>query len=158
MIHGNEPCVAAICVSPGGIPKKSVQDVYVKTAGLEGDGHNHEKHRNPLQAVCLQDIEKLQELCQEGFDLTCGSIGENLTVCRLDVQRLPIGTILEFSGGVVLELTKIRKPCYVLDSINPKLKEVIIDRCGFYARVLREGTLKQGERISTRKHFVHSTL
>ncbi len=52
-----------------------------------------------------------------------------------------------FSGGVILELTKIRKPCYVLDAIDPRLKEVIIGRCGFYAKVLQEGLINTGDNI-----------
>ena len=52
-----------------------------------------------------------------------------------------------FSDGVILELTKIRKPCYVLDAIDPRLKEVIIGRCGFYAKVLQEGLINTGDNI-----------
>lgn len=143
----SSPYVLSVNISPGGIPKFPIDSVHLSFTGLESDGHNHEKHRTPLQAVCLQDIEKLEELCAEGFDLTCGITGENLTVCHLGVNELPLGTILEFSGGVVLELTKVRKPCYVLDAIDPRLKEVISGRCGSYAKVLKEGFLKKGETI-----------
>ena len=142
-----QPYVLSINISPGGIPKFPVDSIGLTFAGLESDGHDHEKHRTPLQAVCLQDIEKLQELRAEGFDLDCGTTGENLTVRHLGVNQLPVGTILEFSGGVILELTKVRKPCYVLDAIDPRLKEVIVGRCGSYAKVLKEGFLKKGETI-----------
>ncbi len=139
--------VVAVCLSSGGIPKLPVDVVSVTWAGLEGDGHNHEKHNRPTQAVCLQDIEFLEELRKEGFPLSCGTIGENLTVRNLYVQNLPVGTILKFSGGVVLELTKQRNPCYVLDTIDGRLKEAIVGRCGFYAKVLCEGSVKKGETI-----------
>ena len=114
---------------------------------MEGYGHNHEKHRTPFQAVCLHDIEKLEYLNREGYSLSMGTTGENLTVRNLHVNTLSVGTIHEFSGGVVLELTKIRKPCYVLDGINPRLKEDIVGRCGLYAKVLKDGTLQKGETI-----------
>lgn len=139
--------VLAINISPGGIPKFSVDFIHVTINGLEGDGHNHAKHRTPFQAVCLQDIEKLEELNCEGYSLSMGTTGENLTVKNLNVNALSIGAVLKFSGGVILELTKIRKPCYVLDSIDPKLKESIVGRCGTYAKVLREGVLQKGEII-----------
>ncbi len=141
------PCIASVCISSGGIPKLPQLSVRVHFNGLEGDGHNHEKHNNPLQAVCLMDWEILEALHREGFKLAVGTIGENLTVCSLNVQKLSVGTVLEFFGGVVLELTKERKPCYVLDSIHPRLKEAIIGRCGFYAKVLREGVLRVGEPV-----------
>lgn len=139
--------IVAINISSGGIPKVSRPSSRVEVAGLQDDGHNHEKHRTPFQAVCLQDIEKLEELNREGYLLDPGTTGENLTVRGLNVNSLPLGTVLNFSNGVVLELTKVRKPCYVLDAISPRLKEDIIGRCGAYAKVLREGVLKQGESI-----------
>ncbi len=140
--------IISINISSGGIPKSPQKSVRVCTSGLEEDGHNHEKHRTPLQAVCLQDIEKLEELNREGYALAPGATGENLTVQGLHVNSLPIGTILKFSNGVVLELTKVRKPCYVLDAISVKLKEDIVGRCGMYAKVLSEGTFTANESIS----------
>ena len=143
--------VLSINISPGGIPKIPVDSIRVTISGLEGDGHNHVKHRTSFQAVCLQDIEKLEELNREGYPLSMGTTGENLTVQNLNVNTLPVGTVLKFSSGVVLELTKVRKPCYVLDSIDPKLKESIVGRCGAYAKVLREGILQKGEVIEVIK-------
>lgn len=139
--------VVSINVSKGGIPKLPVESVHVRISGLEGDGHNHEKHYRLDQAVSLQDIEKLDEMRREGYPLSAGTTGENLTVRNLNVNGLPLGVILEFSGGVVLELRKVRQPCYVLDSIDPRLKKDIIGRCGYYAKVIREGFIKQGETI-----------
>ena len=139
--------IISINISAGGIPKRPLPQVKVDINGLEGDGHNHEKHRTPIQAVCLQDVEKLEELNREGYSLVAGATGENLTVMNLNVNTLPVGTVLHFANGVVLELTKVRKPCYVLDSINVSLKEDIVGRCGIYAKVLHEGAFTQGELI-----------
>ncbi len=152
------PQVVAVCTSGGGIPKLARPFVEVNSAGLKGDGHNHAKHNTPMQAVCLQDIEALEELSAEGFTLSCGTTGENLTIRHGRVNQLPVGTILEFEGGVVLELTKIRKPCYVLDAIDPRLKEVIIDRCGIYARVVQEGIIKAGESFQIKEMTALSPL
>lgn len=143
--------VEEICVSSGGIPKRVVPWARVTLQGLNGDGHNHEKHNRLTQAVCLQDAELLRDLREEGFALVSGTIGENLTVRNLRVQKMPVGTILEFSGGVALELTKERQPCFVLDAIHPQLKEAIKGRCGFYAKVVREGILYRGETIVAQK-------
>ncbi len=139
--------IVAINVSPGGIPKISQPKIMVCTDGLEGDGHNHAKHNTPLQAVCIQDLEKLEELSQNGCYLSPGQAGENLTVKNLHVNSLPLGTILEFSGGVVLEISKVRKPCYVMDAINTRLKEDAVGRHGMYTKVLKEGMLAVGEEI-----------
>ena len=141
------PQIVSLNVSPGGIPKQPLPYVRVNRSGLAGDGHNHGKHYRAEQAVSLQDIEKLVELRRQGFALVPGATGENIDVCYLHVNELPIGTILNFSGGVRLEISKIRHPCYVLDRIHPKLKEVIVHRCGVYAKVLQEGFLTVGETI-----------
>ena len=121
--------------------------VCVTLSGLEGDGHNHAKHNDPIQAVCLQDLEQLEELTQKGYRLSPGTTGENLTVRYLNVNQLPLGTVLEFSGGVVIEISKVRKPCYVMDAIHPQLKTDTLGRHGMYAKVIKEGILRMGERI-----------
>ena len=69
-----------------------------------------------------------------------GSAGENLTVAGLHVQSLPSGTRLRI-GEVVLQLEEPRKPCYVLDAIDERLKEAIVGRCGYLASVIQPGVL-----------------
>ncbi len=142
------PHILSISISRGGIPKLSIQSVKVTTSGLEGDGHNHAKHYDLRQAVCLQDVEHLAELSQKGYRLFPGATGENLTIRNLNVNGLPLGTILQFSGGVVLAISKIRKPCYVMDAIHPQLKIDALGRHGMYAKVIKEGILNVGETIS----------
>jgi MOSC domain-containing protein YiiM len=139
----------AIAVSPGGIPKLPIDEGRVGPQGLEGDGRNHAKHIRPDRAISLFDVEILQQLVQEGFPLAPGTAGENLTVEGLDVQSLSPGTVLQI-GEVLLELTSPRKPCYVLDAIDPRLKDAILGRCGYMAAVLRGGVLRPGMVIRCR--------
>lgn len=154
-MHDPVPQVIAVCTSRGGIPKISRPSAFMTFKGLYGDGHNHAKHNTPLQAVSFQDEEILEDLRSEGFPVTAGVTGENLTVRHLNINRLSVGTVLEFSGGVVVQLTKMRTPCYVLDSIDPALKDAILGRCGFYGKVLREGLITTGETINIR--ILHET-
>lgn len=142
------PHIISINISKGGIPKHPVEFIRVLSTGLQGDGHNHEKHYRNEQAVSIQDIEKLEELSKEGYSLSSGATGENLTVRNLKVNELPIGTKLVFSQGLIIELTKVRKPCYVLDAIDSKLKEDIVNRCGMYARVIQEGNIQINDVIT----------
>ena len=62
---------------------------------------------------------------------------------REDDGRRVVGTGHRMPG----QHTKRRKPCYVLDAIDPRLKDVIVGRCGFYAKVLKTGRLRAGESI-----------
>ena len=141
------PTVVSVNISSGGIPKTSVEYAVVNTDGIVGDDHNHEKHITPMQAVCIIDQEDLDDLRNEGYDVYPGATGENITCRDLNIDELKVGDRLLFSGGVEVELSKMRKPCYVLDAIDPVLKEVIVGRCGGYAKILKPGTLKPGETI-----------
>lgn len=142
-----QPTLLSINRSNGGIPKLPVTRAVVTLSGITGDAHDHEKHNRPEQAVCLYDIERMKDLFREGFPLVPGAIGENFTVSKLNAQFLSPGTRLLFDGGVELEITKVRKPCYVLDAIDPQLKVSIQDRCGVYARVITPGEVTVGASI-----------
>jgi MOSC domain-containing protein YiiM len=140
------PNVMAVCISRGGIPKRPQKVACALIDGLVGDGRNHAKHIRPDRAISLWDYEILRQLVAEGFSLVPGSAGENLTVVGLHVQELPPGTILRM-GNVLLKLEQPRRPCYVLDAIDPGLKEAIVGRCGYMASVLHAGTIRPGMRI-----------
>lgn len=143
--------VVAVNVSMGGIPKLSVNSAYAGIDGLEGDDHEHEKHRRIDRALTIQDVELLEEIAVEGFPLVPGQMGENLTVRGLDVQHLLPGDRLSIADGPQIELTQIRKPCYVLDQIHPRLKEVVVGRCGYLARVIVPGQVCAGQSISVER-------
>ncbi len=139
--------VVSVNISRGGIPKRPIEVGEVTIDGLVGDDHDHEKHRTPIQAICLIDLEDLDALREDGFDLHPGATGENLTVRGLDADELNIGDRLQFSGGLELEITKRRNPCFVLDAISPELKEAIKGRCGCYGKVIRGAEIRPGETI-----------
>ncbi|MGD9719910.1 MAG: MOSC domain-containing protein [Pirellulales bacterium] len=141
--HTQSGKVVAVCVSAGGIPKRTLAAAQVTASGLTGDGHAHAKHIRSERALSLFDMEILAQLRREGFALYPGAIGENLTVVGLNVQLLPSGTLLEI-GNVVIRLEEPRKPCYVLDTIHPCLKDVIVGRCGYMASVVQEGRIEAG--------------
>ena len=113
---------------------------------VSGKRSNHAKHIRPDRAISLLDLEILEQLIQEGFALEPGAAGENLTVAGLHVQTLAPGTVLQI-GDVLLKLEQPRKPCYVLDAIDPRLKDAIVGRCGFMASVVREGPITPGAHI-----------
>jgi MOSC domain-containing protein YiiM len=144
--------VVSINTSPGGIPKRAIAKVEIAVGGLVGDGHDHEKHRTPVQAVSLLDLELLRAAAADhDLDLVPGSLGENLTVEGVGVQRLGLGDRLRIAGtdgnDVVLEITKVRPPCYVLDALSPDLKRTMWNRIGMYAQVLTPGRIACGAPI-----------
>lgn len=144
----NRSRIIAVCISPGGIPKTPVSEAELVAAGLVGDGHEHEKHVRPHRALLIQDVEKLEELQNEGFALGPGILGENLTVRGLDVQKLSPGTRLRLVDGPLVELSEPRRPCYVLDAIDPRLQTAVAGRCGYLARVIEPGRVFVGQAIA----------
>lgn len=138
--------VIAISISPGGIPKTPRQDAWLTVDGFVGDGRNHTKHIRRERAVSLLDDEIIEQLCEEGFTIAPGAIGENLTVRDVHVQRMRRGALLQV-GPVLLRLEEPRKPCYVLDAIDPRLKDAVVGRCGYLASVVLGGLLSPGAAV-----------
>ena len=146
-----EPCVVAVSISLGGIPKRPQKWARALVTGLDGDGRNHAKHIRSDRAVSLWDVEILEQLVVEGFALEPGVAGENLSVAGLNVQQMSPGTLLQI-GDVILKLEQPRKPCYVLDAIDPRLKDAIVGRCGYMASVVVEGWIRPGMHVNVVFH------
>lgn len=146
--------IVQINVSAGGVPKLSVASARVTELGLDGDLHRDTTHHGgPERALCMFPLEQIRVLRHEGHDVSPGAIGENLTVEGLDWERVRPGSRLELGVGVLLEVTRYTSPCF-------KIKKSFADgdysrvsqkgRPGssrVYARVLREGTIRQGDGI-----------
>jgi MOSC domain-containing protein YiiM len=141
------PFIVSINISPGGIPKRPIDRAEITFDGLSGDGRAHDKHRKPERALSLLDEEIIEALRAEGYPVSPGTLGENLTVRHLHVQHLPPGTRLRFSSGAEIELVEPRKPCFVLDAVHPDLQSAVVGRIGYLARVVKGGALCCGEEI-----------
>lgn len=145
---GRTGTLVAISISAGGVPKHPLDEAVITPDGVLGDHHAHEKHNRPDRAISLLDLETIHELNAEGFALDPGTAGENLTVEGLNLQELEPGTKLVI-GEVVLRLERLRKPCYVLKTIDPRLEDAMQGRCGSMASVIQEGTLRAGFPVQT---------
>jgi MOSC domain-containing protein YiiM len=137
----------SVNISSGGIPKLPVPRGQVTFEGLVGDGRDHAKHIKPSRAICTLDLEIIEQLREEGFPVNPGDLGENLTLsgCR-DWQIVP-GARLRFGGGVEIEISEARRPCFVLDALHPDLKHVTVGRLGWMARVTKTGWIIPGEEV-----------
>jgi MOSC domain-containing protein YiiM len=133
-------------VSNGGIPKRPIAVAQVGQDGITGDRRAHEKHNSPTRALSLLDEEMLLELRGEGYPISPGSIGENVTLRNVGVQHLAPGTLLQL-GDVTVRLEAPRKPCFVLDAIDVRLKEAAVGRCGYLASIVHGGELRPGVRV-----------
>ena len=145
--------VLQVNTSPGGVPKRAVAEAHVGREGLDGDAVNHPKiHGGPERAVCLFSLELIQALQAEGHPIFPGAIGENLTVAGLDWPSLEVGAVLEV-GEAQLQLTERVEPCKTIagafaDGQFKRIKpDRVPDQTRWYARVLREGTVRAGDDV-----------
>jgi MOSC domain-containing protein YiiM len=161
--------VIAVSSSPGHSFGKAVREGIELVAGLgvQGDAHCGEtvKHRSRvrqdptqpnLRQVHLIHAELFEELAQQGFTVTPGDIGENVTTRGIDLLGLPRDTLLAFPSGAVLRITGLRNPCSQLDRFAPGLMEALIERgpggrlrrkAGVMAVVLEGGRVRPGDMV-----------
>jgi MOSC domain-containing protein YiiM len=154
--------ILQISVSKGGVPKNAIPIGTLTTAGLESDHHAHpDIHGGPQQAVLLITAEGIEELAAQGFPLTHGSLGENLTTSGIPRHEWRAGQHWQIGPEAVIEITKRRAPCQALNVYGPGLQAAIYDSLaaagdpsspkwglsGFYASVVQPGIIRPGDEI-----------
>lgn len=148
------PHVHQVSLSDGGVPKHAVSSAQVTIEGLTGDRQRNRKyHGGPARAVCLFSLEVIEALRAEGHSIGPGSAGENLTVTGLDWSRLKPGDHLSIGDHVQLEIMSYTAPCrlngqWFKDGKYERIAEETHPGWSrLYARVLREGTVRTGDRV-----------
>lgn len=154
--------IEQVSVSNGGVPKWAVVEAWIGPLGVEGDRQRNLKHHGgPLKAVLLASAEIIAELRSEGFDVSAGSLGENLTISGIGFAALRPRMRFR-AGGAVLELTQMRQPCATLDVYNRsgmRIQNRLYDglckagdpaspcwaKGGFYASVVVPGLVRPGD-------------
>jgi MOSC domain-containing protein YiiM len=136
--------VVAVCISINkGERKTPVAQVELQeNHGIVGDAHAGEWHRQ-VSLLALESIEKMQRM---GLDVDAGDFAENLTTRGIDLPSLPIGTRLAV-GDVLIEVTQIGKECHTRCAIFNQAGDCVMPKEGIFARVLRGGVVKPGDRI-----------
>jgi MOSC domain-containing protein YiiM len=134
-----------------GLPKGAVPELTVAVDGVQGDFNRwrtEEAHGDLDQAVLLLSDEGLSALRAEGWPVQPGELGENLTVAGLPPDALRPGVRVRL-GEVMLEVSKICDPCTILYTLpyvgverGPAFLRALAGRRGWYARVLRGGTIR----------------
>ena len=156
--------LAQLNVSTGGVPKTPVLLAHVSRDGVAGDRQRNRKyHGGRDRAVCLFSEELYAELRDEdGLDLFNGAFGENFTTRGVNLNELSRGDRLRVGDACVIEITDVRVPCGTLKRWDKRLPRLIEGRSGWVAKVIREGTVRPGDRIevieeNTPGHRDHTT-
>jgi len=135
--------------------------------GVEGDAHAGEKvkHRSRvardptqpnLRQVHLLHAELLEELGEEGFEVSPGDVGENITTRGIDLLALPTASRLRLGTSAVVEVTGLRNPCVQLERFQPGLMAAVLEhaddgqlirKSGVMGIVVSAGEVLPGDRI-----------
>jgi MOSC domain-containing protein YiiM len=168
-----EPAAAASVVSvnlDGGhhFSKRPVDDVlFIEGLGIAGDAHAGEtvqhlsrkrwhKDEPNLRQVHLIHRELFDELRNEGFEVSAGDLGENVTTEGIDLLGLPRGTVLHLGAGAAIEVTGLRNPCVQIDRFRQGLLKAVVRtdddgaverRTGVMAVVRAGGTVRPGDAV-----------
>ncbi|GEO14368.1 MOSC domain-containing protein [Microvirga aerophila] len=124
----------------------------VKGLGVEGDAHRGAtvKHRfhvakDPsqpnLRQVHLIHAELFDELQAQGFHVSAGELGENVTTRDINLLALPRGTRLHLGGEAVIEVTGLRNPCVQIDRFQKGLMKALLGRDGEGRLVRKSGVM-----------------
>jgi MOSC domain-containing protein YiiM len=116
---------------------------------LEGHGIKSDAHAGPYhRQVSLLAQESINSMRAKGADVAPGSFAENLTTEGIDLPSLPVGTIIQTSGGATLEVTQIGKVCHDRCEIYAAVGDCVMPREGIFVRVLAGGVVSPGDTIT----------
>jgi len=164
-----EATVVSVNASPSHGPLKPAQERIrlIEGIGVDGDAHRgatvqhlSRKRRQPetlnLRQVHLIGIELLERLAGEGFEVSPGEMGENVTTRGIDLLAAPLGSRLRLGPEAIVELTGLRNPCNQLDGIQGGLMAAtlgrdpdgeLIRKAGVMGIVVAGGKVSAGDRI-----------
>jgi len=135
--------------------------------GVEGDAHlgTTVRHRSRvakdpsqpnLRQVHLIHAELFDELEAQGFDVSAGAMGENITTRGIDLLGLPTGARLLIGKSAVIEVTGLRNPCVQIDRFRKGLMKAVlgkdedgnlIRKSGIMGIVVEGGDIRPGDAV-----------
>ena len=131
--------VVAVAADRGHHFSKPTRDrvILVEGHGVEGDAHagafvrhRYLARRRPrlpnLRQIHLIPAELFASLLEVGFEVAAGDLGENITTAGLDLERMPLGTLIKLGPTALIELTGLRTPCVLIDRFRAGLKRQVI--------------------------------
>ena len=116
--------------------------------GLVGDAHADAGTHRQISLLAIESINKMRS---QGFDINPGDFAENLTTEGIELVSLPVGTRTSVGEEVILEVTQIGKECHTGCAIYRQISKCIMPKEGVFARVIRGGLVKGGDRIRIEK-------
>lgn len=138
--------IIAVCTSQEKHQKKINLDkgVLKENYGIIGDAHSDSDTHRQISLLAIESIQKMRDL---GLNVNPGDFAENITTRGIDLPSLPVGTRLSLGGDVLLQVTQIGKECLQPCAIGRQVGTCVMPLEGIFARVLKGGEIKTGDKI-----------
>jgi len=142
--------VIAVCSSlKKGTRKKTIAEgILRENFGLLGDAHADCVTNRQVSLLAVESIVKMKN---RGLQLGPGDFAENLTTKGIDLLKLPIGTKISVGDQVILQVSQIGKECHTACAIRRQVGNCIMPVEGVFARVIKGGVVKPGDKIKVGK-------
>ncbi len=139
-----KPRIKAVCTSKEkGAKKQNIKiGVLKENFGIVGDAHAGSRRQ-----VSLLAEESIEKMKNKGLDINFGDFAENIVTSGIDLKNLPIATKIRIGKNAILEVTQIGKVCVSRCAIYYKTGDCIMPKEGIFAKVLKGGIIKVGDRL-----------
>ncbi len=128
-----------------GTRKTQVEEAsLVQDHGLEGDAHAGPWHRQ----VSFLASESIEAARKKGLEVTFGDFAENIATSGIEWLKVPIGTHVQLGEMALVEITQIGKVCHNKCAIYYMAGDCIMPKEGIFARVLKGGKIRCGDKVS----------
>jgi MOSC domain-containing protein YiiM len=152
-----------------GLLKLPCEQIHLlKGLGVGGDAHcgafvqhGYTKIKYPnlvnLRQVHLISAERIAQLHHKGFNIEPGVLGENITTQGLDLESLPLHTVLYIGLEVQLTVQGTRRPCTQVEEFQRGLSRAVWSQhadgtdawlIGIMCTVTQAGVIRVGDTVS----------
>jgi len=127
-----------------GTTKKCIEQAeLIENYGIKDDAHAGDWHRQ-LSFLASESIENASS---EAFKLNFGDFAENISTTGIDWKNQPIGQAFKLGEDALVQITQIGKECHKKCAIYYRTGDCIMPKEGVFAKILKGGTIKIGDRI-----------
>ena len=134
-----------------GMKKTNVKEVQLK----EGFGIIGDAHAGSSRQVSLLAEESIEKMRAKGLKVRSGDFAENITTRGIDLLGLEMGNKLKVGQEALLEITQFGKECHTRCSIYYQAGDCVMPKEGVFARVLKGGVIKSGDKINVQSSSVN---
>jgi len=138
-----------------GTIKKPVESIRLANTGIERDAHSGPWNR----MVSLLGVESIEKFSKDaGRKIKYGEFAENITTKGLKLYKtLPLDRFV--NETIDLEVTQIGKKCHGTNcQIFQEVGNCVMPKEGIFARVIKQGEMKAGDRLVYQPRTIKTTV